>query len=141
MNDDTEDLSAELHDNKSGDEQSHRKQQGASISDDTEDLSVEPAYYNEAPNYPTLDYSRANPEMLKKTPSRWKRNAVVIAGIAGAVIIGGVSFVRCGIRFLEDLDNHHGGAGGGLPDYFTYHTEQEVFGYIRSQAGLEELDL
>jgi hypothetical protein len=83
-------------------------------------MKIKPVKNYTPPALPTL--SDATPELLKNTPRRWKKKAVVAACMG---IVGMTAFAGC--------DLHHGGAGVGAPDYFVYPTEGE----LRSQNGIE----
>ncbi|MCL2856579.1 MAG: hypothetical protein FWE19_02485 [Oscillospiraceae bacterium] len=54
-------------------------------------LSIRPVEKYEAPEIPTLRDTRSNPALLKKLPSRWKKNAAVITciGLMGSSVLSG----------------------------------------------------
>jgi hypothetical protein len=94
------------------------------------EINVKPLKTYKAPNVPTLEESRKNPEFLKKLPLRWRKSAAVAAviGFTGMWLLTGCS---------EHNRFHHGGEGGAI--YFVYLTEQEALNIIRSElesAGL-----
>ena len=99
-------------------------------------LNITPVETYTAPSIPTLDEACGDTALLKKLPSRWKKNAAVIA-CAG--IIGMTALTGCGV--LNDRYDdwiHHGGAASA-PMYVVYLTEQETLSVIREQleaAGL-----
>ena len=111
-------------------------------------LSINPVEHYIPPNIPTLSEALGNPALLKKLPSRWQKNAAVIAcaGIIGVTALTGCSDVinplnnipgPCPVNPL-DFYCHCGGAGEA-PFYVVHLTEQEMWGIIRSQleaAGL-----
>jgi len=119
--------------------------------------NISPLKNYSAPNIPTLEAARENPELLKKLPRRWQKKAAVAActGIIGlAVFLARLPKKRTRIRkartFLSSsvaeaivqletaelvLRTHYGGSGAG-PHYVAYFTEQEAYGFIR--AMLEE---
>ena len=69
------------------------------------------------PKLPNLQTAKSNPALLKKLPSRWQKNATVIAciGIIGTMTLAGCAQGR----------PHHGGEGVS-PFYVVYPTEQET---------------
>ncbi|MCL2361369.1 MAG: hypothetical protein FWC73_06110 [Defluviitaleaceae bacterium] len=79
-------------------------------------LSIVPMTDYTPPSLPNLQSAKANPVLLKKLPSRWQKNATVIACIG---VIGGMTLASCMNR------PHHGGAGDA-PIYVTYRTEAEA---------------
>lgn len=81
----------------------------------------------ETPKLPTLE--KANPELLKKVPSRWKNKALIAA--ASLSILSAIPLSGC-------TGLHHGGAGMA-PIYVAYLTEQEVLGIV--QTRLAEIGL
>jgi len=115
-----------------------------------------PAKEFNVPNYPTLEQARGDVLLLKKLPSRWQKNATVIA-CAGMLAMSALT--GCAPRndhtsidpentpiywsgnpaYLDtEIRVHHGGGGGG-PYYVVYLTEQEFTGFLRSMledAGL-----
>ena len=81
------------------------------------------------PEYPTNADAKNNPALLKKLPSRWRRNAAAAACVG---LMGTMTLAGCPIF------PHHGGAGGA-PIYVVHLTEQEALSIIRSlleDAGL-----
>ena len=121
-------------------------------------LGINPVESYEAPKIPTL--SDDNTAALKKLPSRWQKNAKVIAciGLMGTLTLSNLAFPFAASpvetaeittppavtasyngysNFELELRLHHGGAGGAW--YVVHLTEQEVFGFIRKRleaAGL-----
>jgi len=116
---------------------------------DKEDLlHINPVKNYETPQMPTLENAHRDSSLLKKLPSRWKKNATVVTsiGIMGTMTLTGCSLFQEGdtinvtaqqtIDF--DFDMHHGGSGPA-PVYVVYLTEQEALNIIRTQlesAGL-----
>ena len=81
-------------------------------------LRIAPVKNYIAPKYPTRKDTGTNPSILKELPSRWQKNAKVIAciGIMGTMAL---SMAGCAWR------GHHGGEGGGGPIYVAYPTEAD----------------
>ena len=54
-------------------------------------LRIEPVEQYTPPNYPTRADTRSNPKLLTKLPSRWQKNATIIAclGLMGSVLLSG----------------------------------------------------
>ena len=124
-------------------------------------LCVTPAKSYDAPKYPAYSDTRNNPVLLKKLPSRWQKNAAVIAcvGVFGSFALTGCDEFQDGLdRIRQDIAGgpgsgavvepytretgrdlditvraHYGGAGGG-PSYVAYLTEQEALSIIRAEA-------
>ena len=120
------------------------------------ELSVSPVESYEKPEIPTLDDN--NSALLKKMPSRWQKNARIIAGLGliGALALSGgrntASVPRNNIE--HDLGHTQGSyrgyseanlrvrlhtGGSGSSSYIVYLTEQEAHGIIRARleaAGL-----
>jgi len=86
-------------------------------------LTIIPTSNYTPPKLPTLQAAKTNPTILKKLPSRWQKNATVIACIG---IIGTITLASCTRSHYENW-LHHGGAGGA-PFYVAYPTEQETYG-------------
>ena len=84
-------------------------------------LEIKSVESYEPPKIPTFDDD--NSELLKKLPSRWQRNAKVLAciGIMGTITLS--SLANAAVPQPSEL--HHGGAGGA-PIYVAYSTEQEI---------------
>jgi hypothetical protein len=85
------------------------------------------------PKYPVYAEACDNPELLKKLPSRWQKNANVIACIG---LIGTATLTGCppwGEVCSACGKMHHGGAGGA-PVYVVFLTEQEALSLIREKA-------
>jgi len=90
------------------------------------------------PKYPTYLDAKADPALLKKIPSRWKKNMAALACVG---LLGGVT-VLSGCFFPSGGGGHFGGSGGP-PAYIVYLTEQEVIDVIKNKAeymGLEMKD-
>ena len=106
-------------------------------SEHEEKLCINPVKEYETPKIPTLDSANVDHVLLKKLPSRWKRNAAVVAcvGIMGVAIL-----VGCASTADPLNGSHHGGAGG-LPFYVVHLTEQEALGIIRAQLETAGLNL
>ena len=101
--------------------------------------NLNPIETYQPPKIPTFADTASSADksaLLKRLPSRWARNAAVIAcaGILGVSVLSG-----CGLpnnRFDSLL--HHGG-GGSNPTYIVHLTEQEALTIIQTQleaAGL-----
>jgi len=124
-------------------------------------LNITPVEKYEAPKIPTLQDTRSNPALLKKLPSRWKKNVAVITclGLLGSSVFSGCTqppgdapYANNGQEGYHSSYNgysefdlafriHHGGAGSAT--YVVHLTEQEAFGIIRAQleaAGLSFSD-
>jgi len=112
------------------------------------ELKITPTESYEVPKIPTLEEANADPVLLKKLPSRWKRNAAVVAcvGVMGIVTLAGSSNLfshrsRSGFGMnsvvmvggTEINLRTHGGGGGSAPFYIVNLTEQEALGIIREQ--------
>jgi hypothetical protein len=128
-----------------------------------QELRISPAKKYNTPKYPVYTEVRANPVLLKKLPSRWQKNAAVIAciGLMGTYALAGCAapqdnaavppyppyyadggsggiiteqYTREADRELDlVIRTHHGGGGAG-PFYVVYLTEQEALSIIRAQA-------
>jgi len=109
-----------------------------------EDLGVRPVAKYNAPKYPAYTETRGNPALLKKLPSRWEKNARVIACIG---LMGSIALSSCATQIpggitpntgttlgsINDIDLHHGGAAMP-PVYVVYPTEQEAYTRIEGRA-------
>jgi len=117
-----------------------------------EKLCITPAQSYAVPKIPTLKDAKTNPAMLKRLPSRWKRNAAVVAcvGVMGMTALTGCAnvfsrFDDNGVRTVTrsgmelNIITHHGGAVGS-PFYVISLTEQEAFGIIRQQLEIAGLN-
>ena len=115
-------------------------------------LFVKPVKKYAIPKYPTQKYAENNPELLRKLPSRWQKNAAVIAAIG---LLGTITLTSCNIADnssgsdSEKLMNVapvfvHGSGTGSIgcdmiaPAVFL--SEQEAIAIIKGEltsAGLE----
>jgi len=113
-------------------------------------LKIKPVETYAAPKIPT--FSEDNSALLKKLPTRWQKNAKVLACIG---IMGTITLAGCFNSIIPYDDRpHHGGApmpyyvvypteqelefrlhhgGAGRAFYVVYFTEQEAFDIIRSR--------
>jgi len=95
-------------------------------------LNLTPIESYEAPRIPTL----ANKPKLAKLPSRWKKNAAVVACVG---IVGSMTLAGCATAPPHNGYWFHNGGGPVAPYYVVYLTEQEALGHVRAQleaAGL-----
>ena len=117
-------------------------------------FSVTPVKKYTSPKYPTYDDARDNSTLLKKLPSRWKKNAKVLAclGLIGTFALvsnaepltGGTEangYGESNAYYLKPADDFfdvtvrlHGGGSGVSPFYVVYLTEQEALNIIRAEA-------
>ena len=58
------------------------------------DISVTPVKKYNAPKYPTQNDANQMPEMLRKLPSRWEKNAKIIAAVG---LLGAMTLTSCGV--------------------------------------------
>ena len=58
------------------------------------DISVTPVKKYAAPKYPTIADAQCAPLLLKKLPSRWEKNAKVVAAVG---MIGAITLTSCGV--------------------------------------------
>ena len=103
---------------------------------------MSPVKNYKSPQLPTLGDVRDNPTLLKKLPSRWKKNTAVIACIG---FMGAITLTGC----VDDNQPHHGGVVS--PIYVAYATEEETrarlaaaqdaFNIVRAQMDVTELNL
>ena len=107
-----------------------------------------------APEIPKLEETRDKVALLKKLPSRWQKNAKVVAciGLAGALTLSGCAhYLRSQYNAVDNITHSqesgyeafqnqeefdlvvrlHGGGAGSL-FYVVHMTEQEVIGIIRN---------
>jgi len=100
-------------------------------------MDIKPVENYSAPKIPTLTEVSNQPAPLKKLPHRWKKHAMVVAGVG---ILKLSALFGCYISNCDsslDLRIHHGGAG--FASYVVHLTEQEAFDMIRTRleaAGL-----
>jgi len=99
-------------------------------------LRITPVKNYSAPKYPTRADTGGNPTLLKNLPSRWQKNAKVIACVG---MIGAIAFSKAACATPDPYQGHHGGAGGGGPFYVVYPTETEslngenhLYPYVRT---------
>jgi len=118
------------------------------------DLKISPAKKYDAPKYPAYADTKNNPLLLNKLPSRWRKNAAVIAciGLVGTFALTGCAkgtpnidggepdtiiieqYTRAvGSALNLTVRTHNGGDGGG-PVYVAYLTEWEALSIIRAEA-------
>jgi len=62
------------------------------------DICVTPVKKYTPPKYPTRDDLKRSPELLKKLPSRWQKNAAVVAT---AGVVGIMTLTSCGVTNLN----------------------------------------
>jgi len=114
-----------------------------------DNLKIQAIENYEPPKIPTFDED--NSALLKKLPSRWQRNAKVLAciGIMGTITLSSLAFPYAqspaenaeqseyiaeysGYNDFElEVRVHHGGSG--FPFYVVQITEQEALDIVRSQ--------
>jgi len=94
------------------------------------ELCIIPMSNYKPPNLPTLQ--SVKPEMLKKLPSRWKKNASVIACIG---MMGVIALTSCSRPHPSDL--FHNGGAASAPFYVVYPTEQETDDYANGEEEIE----
>jgi len=82
----------------------------------TTEISVMPVKKYAAPKYPTRADAQYAPLLLKKLPSRWEKNAAVVAAVG---MLGAMSLASCG-------ENPDKGALTGEPAVVDFTTEQEI---------------
>ncbi|MCL2555766.1 MAG: hypothetical protein FWE03_01940 [Firmicutes bacterium] len=102
------------------------------------------ASYN-IPKYPTYEDAKLEPKLLKKIPSRWKKNLAALACI-GLLSVGTTTALsgcfilnRCLNSCLGSCTIHMGGSG--MPIYVVYLTEQEALDVMRNKAEYMGLEL
>ena len=75
-------------------------------------ICINPVESYEAPQIPTFGEAHNNPVLLKKLPSRWQKNAKVIAGIGlmGSMMFSGYtySFAQNTVVYNSGYSNHTG---------------------------------
>jgi hypothetical protein len=94
-------------------------------------LDINPLKDYSTPKYPDYILAYNNPDLLKKLPSRWQKNAKVIAciGLMGGTLsmTNCISIMLTGNRKCSNCGFPHlGGSGGSAPIYVVYLTEQEA---------------
>ena len=87
----------------------------------------------EIPKYPIYEIARNNPDLLKKLPSRWQKNARVLGCLGVMLTLTGCPIIFGNTVCKECGFAHHGGSGGA-PIYIIYLTEQEALDLIRTKA-------
>ena len=111
------------------------------------DLScLKPLKKYDIPKYPVYTDTHDNPELLKKLPSRWQKNAKVLGclGVLGVFTLSGCPpfFPGFGGNFTcSKCGFAHNGGSGGAPIYIVYLTEQEALSLIRTKAEAAGLNL
>ena len=116
-------------------------------------LHINPIKSYENPNIPTLINARKDSTLLKKLPSRWKKNATVVTlvGLMGTMTLSACSRLHQGagqtdsaaqstaetthhayVERGELISSMHLGGSTGVPFYVVRLTEQEAFGIIRA---------
>ena len=93
-------------------------------------FNVNPVKKYTSPKYPTYEDVHGDLTLLKKLPSRWKKNAKVLACLG---LIGTFALAGHEIFFATGHEIHHGGEGFS-PVYVVYLTEQETLSIIRAEA-------
>ena len=73
-------------------------------------LKVKPVKKYANPKYPTIKDAQCAPLLLKKLPSRWEKNAKVIAAMG---LLGAMTLTSCGI--LEPKNNDNAGTENNNP--------------------------
>jgi len=58
------------------------------------DISITPVKKYAAPKYPTKTDAKRSPDLLRKLPSRWEKNAKVVAAMG---LIGAMTLASCGL--------------------------------------------
>ena len=112
-------------------------------------LGIQPMENYVAPNIPTLEETRHNPQILTKLPSRWLKNKKILlcAGLAGTLTLSAcANFAN--IQYSDvlrveppqqtehieyDLQVRLHSGGGGSFSYVVHLTEQEAFNIIQTQ--------
>jgi len=103
-------------------------------------FEITPMTSYKSPNYPTYDDAKNDSTLLKKLPSRWKKNlgALAFMGLLGATTaLGGCfgfSLINCGGPTCPECGSSHWGGAGGPPVYVVYLTEQEAIDVMRNKA-------
>lgn len=119
----------------------------------TNDIFVAPVKKYAPPKYPTQTEAKFKPELLRKLPSRWQKNAAVVAA---AGLFGAMTLTSCGFFDSDNSDNPesknplnvaplfiHGEGTGSIgcvmiaPPVFL--SEQEALAIIKSVAENESL--
>ena len=101
------------------------------------DLSMNPVEAYQAPEIPKLGEN--NPDLLKKLPSRWQKNAKIIAGLglAGVFAFSGCGNVTREIR-PSNVENTQGGYNIGtakeIPPYGIEYNPEYVKGYYNGYS-------
>jgi len=98
-------------------------------------LSLSPLKKYAAPKYPNYLQTHSNPDLLKKLPSRWQRNAKVLAciGLTGTLSLTGCHEFLFGNSTCSNCGFPHLGGSGGSPIYIVYLTEQEARSVMREK--------
>ena len=111
-------------------------------------LHISPIKCYETPNIPTLINARNDSALLKKLPSRWKRNAAVVTSISllGTMTLSACSSIpesdgQTDVIARPTVETMHNGGGPPAPFYVVYLTEQEALNIIRTQLESAGLNL
>ena len=78
-------------------------------------ISLTPVKRYAPPKYPTQTRAELDPKLLRKLPSRWEKNAAVVAAVG---MLGAMSMASCGIRPTST-------SGDSAPPAFTAECETE----------------
>ena len=123
----------------------------------TNAITVTPVKKYAPPKYPTLTDAQTDPKLLRKLPSRWEKNAAVVAAVG---MLGAMSLTACGVseittngnltptsftseqgttNFLNYKYNYPYVAGGDGPPKAL--TEQDILAIIENMLEYEGLNL
>ena len=58
------------------------------------DINITPVKKYAPPKYPTMTSAKSDPKLLRKLPSRWEKNAAVVAAVG---MLGAMSLTSCGV--------------------------------------------
>ncbi|MCL2443811.1 MAG: hypothetical protein FWD13_10170 [Treponema sp.] len=105
-------------------------------------IQLNPVKRYVTPKYPVYTQASENPELLKKLPTRWQKNAKVISCLGA---MGMLTLSSCFPPFFDNKCSkcgfsHHGGSGGA-PIYIVYLTEEEALALIRTKVETAGLNL
>jgi len=106
-----------------------------------DNFEIVPMTNYSAPKYPTHEDALLDPALLKKIPSRWRKNigAIACMGLLGitTTLSGcfGFGFRNCLNRpICSECGSSHWGGAGGPPIYIVYLTEQEAIDVMKNKA-------